>query len=240
MTMDCRHCGKAIKEEAAFCEHCGERVMADDKVMAANIQPSTGMTQSSNGKIRWVYEMNMWKNPTLLITIWKISLLASLAPALLMFFLSLEQGIFEAIILSLKVGGMVVGIITALLMLAYPLVTIINGGKYCVVFEMDEKGIHHIQMQKQFKKSQTLAMIGAVVGTLAGSPSTIGGNLLAGSKQSLYTQFSKVKKIIVNKRRHVIYLNEALKHNQIYVSSEDFDYVHQFILKRCSSDLASA
>ncbi len=40
---------------------------------------SPGVLSGEDGVLRWVYEMNMWKNPTLVITIWKVLLLCAMA-----------------------------------------------------------------------------------------------------------------------------------------------------------------
>lgn len=183
------------------------------------------------GVMRWGYEMNMWKNPTLLITIWKVLLLCAVVPAGLVFFMSLgTTSIMETLNIFIKVAILVTTILTTLMLIAYPIYAIASGGKYCVIFEMDEKGVKHIQMKKQFKKAQTFSMIGALAGLLLGSPTVTGANLLAGSKQSLYCHFSKVKEIIVDKKRHVIFVNEALIHNQVYVNSRNFAYVLEYII----------
>ncbi len=183
--------------------------------------------------LRWVYEMNMWKNPTLLITIWKVLLLAAFAPALLIFFLSLGDGIGSAFLAFGKVMGIVVSIVTGLMLLAYPLVAIINGGIYCVMFEMDDTHVKHIQMQNQFKKSQVLALIVSLAGVMTGNIQATAAGMLAGSKQSSLSSFEKVKSITVNEKRHVIYVNEKLSHNQVYADSADFAFVRNTIISRC-------
>ena len=193
------------------------------------------MVLGGDGILRWVYEMNMWKNPTLVITIWKVLLLAALAPAILVFFLNLGDGngIGSAFLAFVKIMGIVFGVVTGLLLLAYPLVAVLNGGIYCVIFEMDDKSVKHIQMQKQFKKNQVLAMIVSLAGVMTGNIQTTAAGMLAGSKQSSLSSFEKVKSITVNEKRHVIYVNEKLSHNQVYADSADFAFVSNTIISRC-------
>lgn len=189
-----------------------------------------GVTIDDHGMMRWVYEMNMWKNPTVLITIGKVLLIASLAPSILMFFLtSFEDGLMAGISVFFQIEVIIIGIILGLLIIAYPLVSVINGGKYCVVFEMNAHGINHIQIQKQFKKNQVLAMITTVAGALSGSPQTAGAGLMAASRQHLYSPFSSTKKLVLKPKRHVIYINEILKHNQIYANDAQYDFVANYI-----------
>lgn len=79
---------------------------------------------------------------------------------------------------------------------------------------------------------QVLAMITVVAGAAAGNPTATGAGLLAGSKQSSYTKFAKVKQVVVHPKRQVIYLNESMQHNQVYAASEDFDAVRDYILSQ--------
>lgn len=202
----------------------------------ANHEATPNILRGTDGVLRWVYEMSMWKNPTLIVTIWKVILIGALAPALLVFFLSLSDGdgFFAALWIAVKILGLVALIVTALLWLvAYPLVALLNRGHYCVVFEMDDAGVKHIQMQKQFEKSQVLAMVTVLAGLVPGNVQTMGAGLLAGSKQSTVSQFAAVKSVVVHQKRHVIYVNENLSYNQVYASSADFDFVCDYILKRC-------
>lgn len=194
---------------------------------------SPGLIMGGDGILRWAYEMNMWKNPTLVITIWKVLLLAALAPALLIFFLNLGDGFGSAILVFVKIMSIVAGIVTGLMLLAYPLVAILNGGKYCVIFEMDDKSVKHIQMQKQFKKNQVLSMLAVLAGVMTGNIQATAAGILAGSNQSLLSSFEKVRSISVNEKRHVIYVNEKLSHNQVYADSADFAFVTNAIINRC-------
>jgi hypothetical protein len=198
-------------------------------------QVSPGVIKDSNGVFRWAFEMNMWKNPTLVITAWKVMFLAALFPALLMFVLTLADGdgLVAALDVFIRVLGLVFAVVTGLLLLAYPLVALINGGKYCVVFEMDDYRVKHIQMQKQYKKSQVLSMLVVLAGAIAKSPQTAGAGLLAGSKQSLISNFDRVKTLVVQENRNVIYLNENLTRNQVYAEAADFNFIRDHIISRC-------
>ena len=236
--MICTKCGQKYSEGSRFCENCGTPVGEELPKREAVDQPpnqqvSPGVVIGGDGILRWVYEMNMWKNPTLVITIWKVLLLAALAPALLVFFLNLEDGIGSAFLAFVKIMSIVFGIVTGLLLLAYPLVAVMNGGIYSVIFEMDDKSVKHIQMQKQFKKSQVLAMIVSLAGVMTGNIQTTAAGMLAGSKQSSLSSFEKVKSITVNEKRHVIYVNEKLSHNQVYADSADFAFVKNTIVSHC-------
>jgi len=194
----------------------------------------TTIVKGADGVYRWVYQMNMWTNPTLVITLLKVVLVAALVPTFLVSGLELfERGVSEAISAFIEVGSIVGMVMLVLFAIAYPLVAVMNGGRYCVAFELDEKGVKHIQMQKQFKHSQVLSMITALAGAVAGNPTVMGAGLLASSKKSSYSQFSKVKSVVARANRHVMYVNESFERNQVYVSGEDFQWVLEFIGAHC-------
>ncbi len=256
--MICTKCGLDNPVGSTYCENCGaalstapankevdekEELFQSELVIDTEpkAQPvhskqllSPGIIQGADGILRWAYEMNMWKNPTLVITIWKVLLLAAMVPALLSFFLSLGDGIVAALSVFIQIAALVVGIVTGLMLLAYPLIALIYGGKYYVVFEMDDKSFKHIQMQKQFNKSQVIAMITVIAGLMTGDSQTTGVGMLAGSKKSMLSSFAKVKKIVVHEKRNVIYVNEQFSRNQIYADPADFAFVIEHIISRCT------
>lgn len=259
--MYCKHCGKQIKVDSQFCEYCGSQLKktvmesskmleedtpvlqmqkAEAKKQNISLQQqekysfSPSIVEGQDGIIRWSYGMSMWKNPTILITVWKVFMIGAMFPVLLVTFLTLfEDGLVEGFTMFFKMLVLMGGIMTGLVLIAYPIVAIMNGGSYQVVFELDSKGISHIQMEKQFKKNQVMAFITVLAGLASGNLQEAGAGLLAGTKQSSYSDFSKVQKIIANKNRHVIYVNESLQHNQVYVAKEDFDQVKAYIVAHC-------
>ncbi len=188
------------------------------------------LMKDEQGIVRWVYELNMWKNPTIIITVLKVFMLSALFPTLLVAGLELENGLMSALNAFVQVFLIVAGIMLGLLVIAYPVIAIINGGKYCVVFEMDETGVLHTQLKKQFKKNQVIAMVAVVAGLTTGNLQTAGAGLLSATKQSSYSKFSKVTKIEANAKRHVIYVNAGLNHNQVYVDGEVFEEVLEYII----------
>lgn len=247
--MHCETCGQTLIAESRFCAACGAAVLlpaaitptavaASDPEVAhqqATRLVSPGVTLGEDGVMRWVYELNMWKNPTLIITIWKLLLLTALVPALLVGVLRLVDGdgLSAALGTFAQVGGLVAVVVTALMLMAYPLVALINGGKYCVIFEMDDVGIRHIHMQRQFRRNQVLALLTVLAGAVSGNAQTVGAGMLAGSKRSLYTAFRDVREVKAIERRHVIHLRSKLVRNQVYAEPADFAWVLDAIESRC-------
>ena len=253
--MYCEKCGKALAAGSHFCEFCGAVVAAHIAPQPQRVEPdperafqqatrlvSPGVTLGLDGVLRWVYELNMWRNPTVLITVWKVLLLSALAPALLVAVLAVfdGDGISAALGIFWQIFGLLAAVVTGLMLLAYPLVAIINGGKYCVIFEMDASGIRHIQMQSQSQRNQVLAAITLLAGAMSGSAQAAGAGVLAGARKSMYTAFRDVRSVRVIEKRHVIYLASKLAQNQVYAEPADFAFVLQHITAHCKPSVRRA
>lgn len=210
-------------------ERSGQSVMGNSGSLES-MPPSVII--ENGGELRWSYEMNMWKNPVIVIVLWKILLLAAMIPALLVFSLDVLEGkaLLTAFFSLLKVGGLAAALLSCLALLAYPVVALLHGGRYCVIFEMNDAGVKHIQLQRQFEKSQVLAAITVLAGAAGGNPQVAGAGILAGVRKSLYTRFKNVKKVVVHEKRNTLYLNENLTRNQVYADASTFPFVRDYIL----------
>lgn len=204
---------------------------AIDVAPAQDAQVVPGIYLCQDGVLRWTHELSLWKSQSVFLTTWKILAGVVCALALFMFFLELENGFVSAGLLFLRFA--VIGIIgaTILLLIAYALVAVVQGGTYNVLFEMDEQGVKHTQLQKQFERAQVLAFIGMLAGAAAANPTVVGTNMLASSKASSYSKFSSVTKIVAKPQRNTIYVNSTLEHNQIYADPSQFAFVLDFITK---------
>lgn len=188
-----------------------------------------------DGVYRWIYELNLLKNPGILLLVWKI--LAISLGGVWVFVTLLSIGDLEfwwkgfwnvtKVFLLILVGVLVLGIIVYLLYAA------VMGGKYCVLFEMDERGIAHTQLSKQFNKAKTLSTMTVLIGLASGKVGPVGSGLLAGSKQSMVSEWSKVKSVIYYPKRNTIKLNSPFNKNQVYASDRDFEFVRHFVEKHC-------
>jgi hypothetical protein len=190
-----------------------------------------------DGKYRWVYELNMIKNPVILLTIWKIFGILILIQIAITFILAVFDGDVPGFFTGyLFTPGVLIipGIFFVLSVIAYIIVAFDYGWKYIVLFEMDEKGVVHNQMPKQFEKSQGLSWLATMAGALAGSYTTMGAGLLASSKSCSSSDFDKVRKVVISRGLNVIKVNELLEKNQVYADKADFDFVCNFIVQHCS------
>lgn len=244
----CGNCGAEIQEDSVFCGECGAKVEAEqteenftyqeaDPVLNIHEEdsPESGRVRRCNdGKYRWIYEFSMLKNPTIFFTIMKVLALASCAPALLVTLTDLDDGI-EALVSGAEVFGVLLIIMLPLALLSYFIVAGLYGWKYIVLFEMDEKGVTHIQQEKQFKKAQGIAWLNMFLGAAGNKPSMTGSGLVLMTRDSTTSDFAGVKKVTFIARRNTIKLDQPLSHNQIYVNKSDWEFVKDYILKRCKS-----
>jgi len=240
--MICSNCGFDNQADALFCEQCGVTIKAmpvktAPKVAAAGTdarEPAPGSAiLHENGRFCWVYEYAFWKNPVILKTTMKVLALACLGPALLLFFLTLSDGLSQALHAALTAFGICIAVLCGLLSIAYPLVCFLYGGRYCVLFQMDNQGVDHIQLKKQFRKAQALGFLTSLLGAASSSHTAAGAGFLAATRQHLHTTFAKVKSVKIDEKRHMIYLSETLTRNQVYTEPGDFQKVKEHILRHC-------
>ncbi|MBQ3678306.1 MAG: zinc ribbon domain-containing protein [Succinivibrio sp.] len=240
--MICRKCGKEIPNNSDFCPECGSEQGVHKGEQDSNDkkrrQVSSNIYLCKDGFYRWIYELNMLKNPTILITLTKVFLLTVFILFLMIFLIQLFDNGFDLddfITLALVHSAIFVGLMFIGL-ISYFIIAWIHGFKYVVIFEMNDELIKHIQAPHQLKKAQVLGAIATAVGIMTKNLSTIGLGQIVSSRQSLTSKFSSIRKIIINKKHHVIKLNHLLVRNQVYFESDDdFEFVMSFIKSRCSN-----
>ena len=187
----------------------------------------------TDGKYRWTYPMNMLKNPSIYITVCKIFgslgaiayFIGNIGPIL--------RGDFEEVLEDLKWWGVAVLVFLAISALAYLIVAAQYGWKYIVRFTMDENGIIHEQIPAQKKIAKKMGRTVAGAGLLTGNIGRVGQGMMIANHTSLSSDFSKVRSIKPKRRWSTIKVNEPFAKNQIYTTKEDFDFVLNYIRKRC-------
>lgn len=239
--MFCTQCGAALPAHTTSCPHCSSgaaEAASPEHLTGQKVSPN--ITLCPDGVYRWFYEFHMWKNPTILFTIWNVLFLSVGIVWGMLILLELYdngvtlEGMIEqvAVLVCLGIGMFLLGGIGYLVYAAF------LGGRYCVLFEMDAYGVKHIQMEHQFKRAQALGWLVALSGLAAGKPGVAGTGILAATKNSMYTAFEKVRSVEVLRRRNVIKVNELLNKNQVYAENEDFDFVCDFIRRHVPEKVA--
>lgn len=204
-------------------------------------QVTRNILRGADGKYRWSYDFSLYRNPTILVLLWKIFFFILLGMFLLMLLLQSGQDGFQKAITGLApVFGALMAGLFVLITFAYLLYAAIMGGKYSVIFEMDQVGVKHIQLSRQFERSQLLSYFSMLAGLASGQVSAVAPGFNAAMKQSTYSKFQQVRAIAVDRRHEVIKLRTSdLVHNQVYAAQDDFDFVLSFIQSRVPANRAS-
>ena len=235
----CPCCQKLYPPDEDFCHECALSLFDLDafrhqKIANAPYQsaPVTkNISLCPDGMYRWVYELNLFTNWTVLFTVCKIFLgIIAVGFGIIGGIDVLQNGYsIEGLLGWLQSAAIACGLMIGLSVLGYFVYAIMQGGKYCVLFEMDNYQVWHIQMPAQQKKAQILGSITALAGFASGCLTAAGAGLLSAGKTSQNSVFESVTKATVIRRRNVIKLDYALSHNQIYAEDADFDFVWHHI-----------
>jgi len=194
------------------------------------------VTLYPDGKYRWVYEVHMLRNYSILIDVYKV---LGISLAILMLFNLLLQACEGTLSLkeigsfSLQMLLIVGGIMLVLGFLGYFLYAWISGWKYVALFILDEKEVVHQQMPREIKKAEAIGALTALAGILARRPGVVGAGLLSASRTTTTSVLANVKHVIPCRRMNLIKVNQLLNKNRVYVCDEDFDFVYQFLCDHC-------
>ncbi len=197
---------------------------------------SNRVTLYPDGKYRWVYEMNLLKNPSVLFDLWWAFGISLIILALLFIVFAIFDGDFgwDSISGMFLTLGIVTAIIFVLSLLGYFVYAAISGWKYVVLFIMDENEVVHQQMPREVKKGQLIGDLTMLVGAMAGRPGIVGTGLLAKSRSSMTSTLANVKRLIPCRWMNLIKVNQTFSKNRVYVTDEDFDFVYDFLCTHCT------
>ena len=187
-----------------------------------------------DGKYHWMYDLNMLKNPSVLIDVYKMLGMTIIITSILIFvIISCEDGVnLENFTFILKLMGLLTGIMFVLGLLGYLLYAALSGWVYTVHFIMDEKGVEHQQAPRSQKVAKKISMLTVLVGLFARKPGVVGSGMLA-RRTSMITEFYLVKKVKAKRWMNTIMVNETFEKNRVYVSDADFDFVYDYISSHC-------
>lgn len=201
---------------------------------AQPVYKSKNITMCNDGRYRWVYELDMYKSQAIIKEVWRAILIAMVIVLAFMFVLNImDSDLMETLQFVAQAACILFGIFLVLSIIGYLIFSYMIGGKYCVVFEMDEAGVNHKQHEKHVKKSQLIGAITVLAGAAGGGLNTEGAGVLSMARTSMYSAFDDVKEVEILPKQHLICLNETLNRNQVYADEEDFTFVADYIKARC-------
>ncbi|MBQ3860234.1 MAG: hypothetical protein II779_06885 [Clostridia bacterium] len=186
--------------------------------------------EASGAKYRWTYEMSLFKNPTVFLATAKAMGIAVAITIFILGLISLFADGFSADSFRF-VGELVLilgGIFAVLLVLGYLLYAAIMGGYYVVDFTMDEKTVVLSQSAKQAKKAENIGTAAMIMGAITHNRGAVSAGYNSAIRSTTTTEFSHVKKAVVDKKHSVIKLH-TVGWDHVYADGEDFEFAAGWI-----------
>ncbi|MBR0462739.1 MAG: hypothetical protein IJJ00_08535 [Erysipelotrichaceae bacterium] len=188
------------------------------------------------GNYHWIHEMDMKQNKSILWLILKI-VIGSLAGIFaIVIAICMKDGMAFAEIMDMAwIILLCFALIIAICFFAYWLVTKMYGGTYVMIYDMNDEGISFSQTADQAEKTRIIAGFSSLAGAAAKNYGLMASGFAVANNTNNYSQFSKVRKVIVKRDENHIDLCSPFLLNMIYVDDEDFDFVENYITQRCEN-----
>ena len=191
-----------------------------------------------DGVYRWVYVYDLWKNYTVILEIEKIFILTAMVIMIIQGLLGIrEKGIVRRLVSAAQEAGVILAVMSGLLLISYPIYGLLSKGKYCVLFEMDDRSIMHTRMEKEVKREELVEWLWAANEILDSRLLSTGLSIATASEASIETVFADVRKVTVSRKGKTITLRCRITRNQVYVPDDEFEFIRDFILERCPKNV---
>jgi len=196
---------------------------------------STHPVLCPDGKYRWVYDVSMLKNPSILLEVfWVLGISFGIVWLFVLLLAGCDSHYRLSDMWSITRGFLVLmGVFMVLGCVAYFFVAWYYGWKYSLLFIMDEQEVVHKQLPGTEGKARAIAKLTALAGAAGGKPGMAGLGILVASRTSMSCSFSSVRRIKACRRRHLIKVREGFSRNMVFVADEDFDFVYDFLCQHC-------
>lgn len=121
------------------------------------------------------------------------------------------------------------------LILGFLLVMFIFRGTYDVQFVLDEKGITCETQSRQKKRVRRMAAATAVMGVLAGNPTTVAAGMIAGARTKERLLWKRIRKVKYFDRQKTIMLRAGFGESvAVFCTEENYIAVRKYIQCRTS------
>lgn len=174
--------------------------------------------KTSNISIDWEIEISILNNMGVIGEVFKVLGIASAIPTLLVFILWAVDGFPQIIDLKDLKYFIVLIVIT---LAATALMILFTANKYPIRYELRPQGVTFITMAKRRKKNKFIAGLLILLGAAKNNPTAMGTGMLASSVQNMNTNWKKVRKIVLNKKRKSISLISSDMTKNILFCHED-------------------
>lgn len=212
-----------------------KKIGKKNKGMGPTIDCDYRVKLYEDGKYHWMYDLNMLKNPVVLIDVFKVlGISLGIVAFIIVMIQACENGMrAEDMLFALKLIGIMTAVMLVLGILGYLIYAAMSGWVYSAHFTMDEQGVVHEQSARADKVAERIGCLTIFVALLARKPGVAGSGMLAASRTTMSSKFPSVKTVKAIRRMNTIKVNERFEKNRVYVCDEDFDFVYDYIASRC-------
>ena len=187
-----------------------------------------------DGKYRWTHPLDLKKNPTILILVYKMFGIFFSIPLLYLVVRAAIEGDWAwAWDNSIKIWLIVMAVFAVIVYLSYRIVVGLYVGKYIVHFTMDSGQLTYRQDAVQEERSRKFGLLVFLVGLVSEEPSTMGQGMYLASGSVHTAPLDKIRRIRPCRSQQLIKLSQGLFQNRVYVQDEDFDLILDFLRKHC-------
>ena len=196
---------------------------------------STHPVLGPDGKYRWVYDVPMMKNMTILLEVfWVLGVSFGVVWLFVLLLGGCSNGFRLVELWDITRGFLILGAVFLVLgFVAYFLVSWYYGWKYSILFIMDEEAVVHKQLPSTLGKARAIGKLTAMAGAASGRIGMVGTGILAANRTSMSSSYSSVRRLIPCRGMNVIKVRERFYRNMVFVADEDFDFVYQYLCDHC-------
>lgn len=183
-----------------------------------------------DGKYRWLYDLDLRKNLSILYTTIKVVLISFLVPLiLLMILFAIEGNLINALKDLLPIYFLICIVLVFITLISYYIVVRYYKGRFSFMFEMDENGVTFKRFGSDAEKTENIGKIVSIIGATTNNAGLVGGGLNLAASQTSTSNFSKVRSIKAIPERDLIKVNSLFLFNQVYVNKDDYQFVLDYI-----------
>ena len=196
---------------------------------------STHPVLCPDGKYRWVYDIPMLTNPSILLEVYKVLVISFGLVWLFVLLIGSCEGHLRLVDVweTTRNFLLLIAVFFVIGYVAYFFVAWHYGWKYSVLFIMDEHEVVHKQLPGTEGKARAIGKLTALAGVAGGKPGMVGLGILAANRTSMSTSLDSVRRLILWRRMNLIRVHQRLSQNLIYAADEDLDFVYEFLCQHC-------
>ncbi len=184
---------------------------------------------NNDGVYRWYCDVDMRRGSRVLRTLMIVmGIIGTLIAGILAVMMISDRSMSNTSVLLIVLG--IYAIVFGVGIFSYLLMFLIQRGVCRYSYEMSEEGIflHTFQTQQAVSSvANAVEIAGALTGHRVRNARP--------SDENGYTPYKSVRKVLIDRERNALYLKALIGENYVYTSSEDYEFVKEFILRHLQS-----